>query len=100
MERSAETSPILCQKNPDQEAEEQWICDRHQVCVDDSFCYADKDDDEEADDDEPLKGYFYKITWAVSAPQDEAYTPLVDENGVAVSFNIWIDQNPDAQLNL
>ena len=100
MERSAEISPILCQKNPDQEAEEQWICDRHQICVDDSFCYADKDDDDEADNDEPLRGHFYKITWAVSAPQDEAYTPLVDENGVAVSFNIWIDQNPDGQLNL
>ena len=88
MERSAENSPILCHRNPDQEAEEQFICERKQVCIDDSFCYADKDRDEEPDEDEPMEGYFYKITWAVSAPRDEVLTPLVDENGVAVSFNI------------
>lgn len=88
MERSAVTSPILCHRNPDQEADEQFICERRQVCIDESFCYADKDRDEEPDEEEPLEGYFYKITWAVSAPRDEALTPLVDENGVAVSFNI------------
>lgn len=88
MERSAETSLILCHRNPDQEAEEQFICERKQVCIDESFCYADKDRDEEPDEEEPLEGYFYKITWAVSAPRDEVLTPMVDENGVAVSFNI------------
>lgn len=90
MERSPEASPILCHKNPDQEADELFICDSRQVCVEDSFCYADQDRDNEADGKEPLKGYFYKITWAVSSPQDEALTPFVDENGVAVSFNIFL----------
>src|SRR3989344_35339 len=90
MEKSERKSPILCQRNPDQEAEQQYICERGQVCVDDSFCYEDEDDDGEADSEEPLPGYFYKITWAVSSPSDETYTPFVDENGVAVSFNIYL----------
>ena len=90
MERSPEASPILCHKNPDEESDELFICDRRQVCVDDNFCYADQDRDDEPDSKEPLKGYFYKVTWAVSSPQDEALTPLVDENGVAVSFNVFL----------
>ncbi|MDO8510746.1 MAG: hypothetical protein Q7S55_01120 [Nanoarchaeota archaeon] len=90
MERSPETSPILCHKNPDEESEELFICDSKQVCIDENFCYADQDRDNDPDSKEPLKGYFYKVTWAVSAPQDETFTPLVDENGVAVSFNIFL----------
>lgn len=90
MERSPETSPVLCHKNPDEESDKLFICGGRQVCVDDTFCYADQDRDNEPDHDEPLKGYFYKITWAVTSPQDEALTPLVDENGVAVSFNIFL----------
>ena len=31
---------------------------------------------------------FYKISWAVSAPRDETFTPLLDENGIAVKYNI------------
>ncbi|MEK6969783.1 MAG: hypothetical protein AABW48_05125 [Nanoarchaeota archaeon] len=85
MEKSEKKSPILCQKNPDEEADEQWICDLGQVCKEDQFCYADEDDEK------PLQGYFYKITWAVSAPQDDALTLYVDENGVAVSFNIVLN---------
>ena len=42
-------------------------------------------------EDEPAEGYMYKITWGVSSPQDEAFTPYIDENGIAVSFNIVID---------
>lgn len=95
MERSPETSPLLCYHNSDPEAEEEWICDKKQVCVDDEFCYADDDRDDEPDDDKPLEGYFYKITWGVSAPQDESYTVFKDENGVAVSFNVWIDNSID-----
>lgn len=90
MERSPETFPILCHKNPDAESEELFVCQLRQVCVDDHFCHADVDRDNEADSDEPLKGYFYKITWAVSSPQDEAFTAYKDENGVAVSFNIFL----------
>lgn len=85
MEKSEKKSPILCQKNPDEEADEQWICDSGQVCVDEQFCYADEDDEK------PLQGYFYKITWAVTAPRDEALTLYKDENGVAVSFNIVLN---------
>lgn len=99
MERSEQSSPILCHKNPDEEADEQWICDRQQVCVDENFCYADKDRDDEPDEEEPLQGNFYKITWAVSAPRDEALTPLVDENGVAVSFNVFIDVVADGSVS-
>ncbi len=100
MERSPEASPILCHKNPDEESDELFICDSRQVCVDDNFCYADQDRDNEADSDGPLKGYFYKVTWAVSSPQDEALTPLVDENGVAVSFNVFLYPGAVPMYNL
>ncbi len=90
-ERSAQKSPILCSRNPDQEAEQEWLCDENQVCVDNSFCYEDKDLNNKADDEEKqLTGYFYKITWGVSAPSDETFTPFIDEDGVAVSFNVAI----------
>ncbi|MEK6809426.1 MAG: hypothetical protein AABY40_02025, partial [Nanoarchaeota archaeon] len=100
MERSPETSPILCHKNPDEESDDLFICDLEQVCIDENFCYADKDRDYGPDSKDPLKGYFYKVTWAVSAPQDEAFTPLVDENGVAVSFNIFLYPGPVPMYNL
>ncbi|MDO8656205.1 MAG: hypothetical protein Q7K45_03125, partial [Nanoarchaeota archaeon] len=64
---------------------------------DDGFCFIDADADEEPDSEQPAQGYFYKITWGVTAPRDEAFTPLVDENGVAVSFNIWLDKMPDGE---
>lgn len=99
MERSATQSPILCHRNPDQEAEEQFICDQGQVCVSEGFCHSDADGDGEADSDEPALGYFYKITWGVTAPRDEAFTPFVNENGVAVSFNVWLDQTPNDQID-
>ncbi len=100
MERSPETSPILCHKNPDEDSEELFICESRQVCVDDNFCYADNDRDNEPDNNEPLKGYFYKVTWAVSSPQDEAFTPLRDENGVAVSFNVFLYPGAVPMYNL
>ncbi len=95
MERSETTSPILCARNPDPEAEEEFICDPGQVCVDNNFCHKDEDGDQEQDEDTPLQGYFYKITWGVSAPRDEAFTPFINEDGVAVSFNVWIDTTPN-----
>ncbi len=36
---------------------------------------------------QPVSGYLYKIFWGVSSPRDEEFTPYLDENGVAVSFN-------------
>ncbi len=38
-------------------------------------------------DGQPVSGYLYKLFWGVSAPRDEEFTPYLDENGVAVSFN-------------
>jgi len=73
-EKTPESTVILCMG-------EDKICPLDYVCKDD-FCY------ENEDAEEPAKGYFYKITWGVTAPQDEAFTPYVDENGIAVSFNI------------
>ncbi|MBU1622501.1 MAG: hypothetical protein KJ597_02915, partial [Nanoarchaeota archaeon] len=70
---------------------EVYTCHEKQVCVEDSFCYADENEDFDPDSNEPLEGYYYKITWGVSAPSDEAFTPFLDENGVAVSFNIYLD---------
>ncbi len=100
MERSQDASPILCHKNPDQESDQHFICNARQVCVKDKFCYADQDLDHQADSKDPLKGYFYKVTWAVSAPKDEAQTPLIDENGVAVSFNIFLYPGAVPMYNL
>ena len=50
------------------------------------------------EDEEILFGTFYKITWAVSAPQDEKHTPYLDENGVAVSYNIQIQGDKNSWL--
>jgi len=96
LERTGTRTPILCHKNPDEEADKQFICDKGQTCVDDSFCWRDQNGDGKPDRDEegPMEGYFYKVTWSVSSPQDEALTPFIDENGVAVSFNIVL--NPTA----
>ena len=33
-------------------------------------------------------GIFYKLTWGVTAPQDEKQTPFIDENNASVKFNI------------
>gem|GEM_PF-4232928 len=74
--------PIRCEKNPNEEAEEEYICRDGLVCKDNAFCYKDED----AKD--PEMGHYYKITWGVTAPRDEKFTPYVNEDGVAVKFNI------------
>jgi hypothetical protein len=94
-EVTPDQSPVLCSRNPDAESDEEWICGKEQVCVEDNFCYADADGDKEPDNDQILEGYFYKITWAVSAPRDETFTPYRDENGVAVSFNVILYNGAD-----
>ncbi len=88
-EKSTDQAPILCQLNQEQV----WDCERKQVCLNDEFCYADQDEDGRADDpDAPLIATFYTISWGVTAPRDEALTPFIDENGVAVSFNVVIEE--------
>ncbi|PIZ50789.1 hypothetical protein COY27_05730, partial [Candidatus Woesearchaeota archaeon CG_4_10_14_0_2_um_filter_33_13] len=89
-EISDRSAPILCQRNPDNESNEEFICDKEQVCVEDGFCYQDKDENGQPDEEKPVEGYMYKITWGVSAPQDEKQTPYIDEDGVAISFNVWV----------
>jgi len=89
-EISDRKAPILCKRNPDQEADDEFICDEGQVCVNEGFCYVDEDQNGQADEEKPVEGYMYKITWGTSAPLDETQTLYTDENGVAVSFNVWV----------
>jgi hypothetical protein len=68
--------PILCYDSEEGMAcpIEGYECDSDTICID--------------DDGEYLLGYQYKISWGVKAPADEALTPLLDENGYAISYNI------------
>ncbi len=98
-EKSLTTTPLLCMPNEDPEAEEEFVCSSKLLCREDQYCY------ENEDAEEPAQGYFYKITWGISAPADEAYTPFIDEDGKAVRFNLllsgpggqkWIFKRADA----
>ena len=40
-----------------------------------------------------VPGALYKITWGVSAPRDETFTPNVDEDSIGVTYNILIGGN-------
>ncbi|MBI2112232.1 hypothetical protein HYT52_01725, partial [Candidatus Woesearchaeota archaeon] len=53
------------------------------VCKD-GLCYDDEDTDQ------PQTGYFYKITWGVTAPSDIAFTQFTDEARQEVDFNIYV----------
>ena len=81
-ERSPSKSFILCERNDDPESNEEFVCPGESICVNGQFCY------ENEDAEEPLKGTFHKITWRVTAPSDESFTPYIDENGVAIKFNL------------
>ncbi len=79
------TVPIQCIENPIEEEREEkpFICsDETFVCKDGVFCYKDENAKE------PEKGIFYKISWGVTAPQDEKSTPFIDEDNKSVKFNI------------
>ncbi|MBU1973962.1 MAG: peptidoglycan-binding protein, partial [Nanoarchaeota archaeon] len=89
-EKSESSTLLLCTPNPDQEADDKFVCSKGLVCGEDQFCYEDKNNDLEPDNKDPVKGRFYKITWGVTAPQDEKFTPYVDENGKAVRFNLHL----------
>ncbi len=73
-ERSPQPGPILCS--------EELPCRTDEECSEDGFC--------EKDGERLEDGYFYRISWAVTAPTDESFTPYLDENGVAVKFNVQI----------
>ncbi|MEK6938196.1 MAG: hypothetical protein AABX04_04085, partial [Nanoarchaeota archaeon] len=92
-ERSTTLVPILCEKNPKENItkEEEFICsNKQQVCVN-NLCYKGTDPEEiDLDTAQPEKAKVYKIHWGVSAPSDLAWTPFVDENGIAVRFNLGL----------
>ncbi len=79
--------PIRCSENLDPEADEDemYICPEDLYCNDQVFCYSDPNEFTQ-----PALGYYYKLTWGVSAPSDERFTPYVDENNVSVKFNIQL----------
>jgi hypothetical protein len=96
-ERTYYEEYILCEVSEDEEDEGELVCrEDGLICIDDQYCYLDEDENGKPDknpdpfeeDYEPAKGYFYKITWAVTAPQDEKNTPYVNEDGTAVKFNV------------
>lgn len=74
-ERSPQPGPILCS--------EELPCRTDEECSEDGFC--------EKDGERLEDGYFYRISWAVTAPTDESFTPYLDENGVAIKFNVRIE---------
>jgi len=87
-EKTNSPTPIMCERKIVDD-EEVLACVDNQVCVE-GFCYKDEGEDGKPDEETPLKGKFYKITWGVSAPQDEKQTPYIDENGYGVKFNIQL----------
>jgi hypothetical protein len=70
-ERS-EPVPLLCDVN---NTCAKGICRRDGLCVDSN--------------NQTFDEYFYKITYGVAAPDDEDFTPYLDESG-AISFNIVV----------
>jgi hypothetical protein len=87
-----ESETLVCTRNTEEDADEEFSCPDGLYCADDGFCYDDETD-------ERAKGYFYKITWGVGAPADELSTPNVDENGVAVEYNIWLGDHSFYEYN-
>ncbi len=71
-EKTPDAGPVLCS--------EELPCIEGE-CGDDGIC---------RENDEAVEGFFYKISWAVSAPADESFTPYIDEDGFAIAFNIRI----------
>ncbi|MEK6900734.1 MAG: hypothetical protein AABX37_00145, partial [Nanoarchaeota archaeon] len=83
---------------------EEGTCPADLECHDDGFCYA-------ADENTPKETFFYKITWGVTAPKDEKFTPRIDEDKQPVTFNIqlkssgfsvqpiYLFKNPQTQLS-
>ena len=59
------------------------LCDEENPCklgdCDEGVCYQN---------DDQVLATLYRISWGVSAPSDETFTPFIDENGIAVKFNL------------
>ncbi|MFH0701033.1 MAG: hypothetical protein V2A62_01200 [Candidatus Woesearchaeota archaeon] len=99
-EKTTTVVPVMCEKNPDENATEEFICsDKQQVCVN-NLCYKGTDPEEiDPDVDKPATAILYKVHWGVSAPQDLAWTPFVDENGIAVRFNLGLYTSTGGNVN-
>ena len=80
-DKSSQKIPIVCEVDPKTQEES---CPESLLCKKDGFCYKSKSDTK------PETGFFYKITWGVTAPTDEKHTPFIDENGYAVKFNVQL----------
>lgn len=80
----SQLQPLLCQDDEEEPCPSDLECE-NDYCVD--------------DDGEIAMGYLYSISWAVAAPMDEAQTPHIDENGIAVSFNIILDKSADGEVD-
>jgi hypothetical protein len=82
----SKTTSLLC--DVDEEGEE--TCPNDLECLDDGFCHAANGDH--------VEGFFYKVSWAVAAPSDEAATPDINEDGTVLNYNVWIE--PDGFDNI
>ncbi|MEK6950767.1 MAG: hypothetical protein AABX13_03520, partial [Nanoarchaeota archaeon] len=85
-ERSPEKKqPLLCLETEGGEEEElQRPCPQNLLCRE-GLCYKDEDAAT------PELGYFYKITWAVTAPSDVSFTTRADEARNEIDFNLQLD---------
>lgn len=71
-EKTPKAGPALCS--------EEMPCQIGE-CREDGICY---------EDEKVVEAIFYKITWGVTSPSDESFTPYLDENMIAVKYNIQL----------
>ncbi|MBT6868844.1 hypothetical protein HOA65_02220 [archaeon] len=87
-----ESSALLCSLEFDEDDEGEYSCPEGLECNEnDGFCYNEND--------ERANGYFYKVTWGMSAPADEALTPEVMEGNLAVEYNVVLDKDDNDYYN-
>jgi hypothetical protein len=82
----SKTSSLLCEIDEDGEGS----CPDELECLEDGFCH-------EANGDH-VDGFFYKISWAVGAPADEAATPIINEDGTVLNYNVWLERDGDSNV--
>lgn len=73
-EKTPNAGPTFCS--------EEMPCQKGE-CGEDFYCY---------EGDQLVQSIFYKISWTVSAPSDEAATPNIDEaSGAGVMYNVQLE---------
>ncbi len=83
----SQTTSLLCDISEDGDE----TCPNDLECLDDGFCH--KADGEHAE------GFFYKVSWAVGAPADEAATPNINEDGTVLNYNVWLEPEVGNNVN-